>query len=453
MDRAPEMLYDRLRQLGENIDPTMIGPQLAFSECVSTRELLSGGQKNIFLQLPQMSDRTKLMEMRLMAMLVQYYTRQKSFMSGYFLCKMIRISLQHGHCEDAVFALAAFSPLIIRCFSDVDGGYSLARTAISMMKFYNSNQLIPRIYWSIYGTVFVLKDPIQSLIDPLLNACRLSFTNGNFEFATINTIQYISRSLQAGKKIPLVMNELNAFANQYKLQSHMSILRLFLAPMYRWLSSLSGISLDSNELLAQLAASSDDVIEVAKVKNEFVLREMAIRLSLVEAVFSRNFRQAAQVLLNYPDIFKALFGEQVGMNEFVLFPSIYVGLVLFQMARETREPQWLQNGINVLATFENRSSLNAWNFEWAYLLLKAELHYTKGETNAAVQAYDLSVESAQKSRLIPKVAIACEYAAHYFLNIGAKKRAQEMIQRSHNAFMEWGAGRKAAAINNLMDLK
>merc|ERR1719310_2064532 len=101
---------------------------------------------------------------------------------------------------------------------DMDEGYALAHTALSLMNSYDANQLIPSCYGVIYGAVLHSKEPIHSLLNPLLKACRLSFLNGNFEDSS-NTIIYIARSCENGKKIPLLVNELNAFAQHYKQHS------------------------------------------------------------------------------------------------------------------------------------------------------------------------------------------------------------------------------------------
>ncbi|KAL7541601.1 hypothetical protein ACHAXR_011054 [Thalassiosira sp. AJA248-18] len=452
-ERAIEKLYDLLRTLGENIDPNTISPQIALGEFLSTREILSGGKKDVFMHLFQMTDQTKLMTMKLMSMLVLYYSQERSFMTGYLVCKMIRISLQYGHCEDTVFALAIFATVLVDRLIDIDEGYALGRTSLSLMKFYNTDNLIPRIYGILYGTVFISKDPLQSLLDPLLKACRLSFSSGNFEHSCFNTILYTIRSWNAGKKIHLILNELNAFAHQHKQQSHMTILQLFLAPSYKTLCALSGTPLDSSELLAQLAAAStdsdDDIIEAAKVKNEMVLVQVGIVSAISNAFFSRDFAKASQFILKYQDFFDIPHTEKLPINK---FEGIFIaGLVSFHMARETREAHWMEKGTSALAAFEKWSKLNEWNFEHRYLLLKAELHHTKGETSAAAQAYDLSAEAAVNHQFIHQLALTCELAAHYFGNIGANERTREMVQRSHDAYMEWGATRKAKSILNLLD--
>lgn len=91
----------------------------------------------------------------------------------------------------------------------------------------------------------------------------------------------------------------------------MSILQLFLAPSYKTLSALSGITLDSSEVLAQLAgACNDDLIEIANAKNERLYVQSAIALSLTEAFILRDFAKASHVILKYQDFFHMLQDQQ-----------------------------------------------------------------------------------------------------------------------------------------------
>jgi hypothetical protein len=85
--------------------------------------------------------------------------------------------------------------------------------------------------------------------------------------------------------------------------------------------------------------------------------------------------------------------------------------------------------------------------------LKAEYHHLHGETDAAVQAYDASIESAHKNKFLQNEAIACEMTAHFFGNIGEKRKTKEMIQKSHDVYMKWGAKAKAKSVIELLNLR
>jgi len=51
---------------------------------------------------------------------------------------------------------------------------------------------------------------------------------------------------------------------------------------------------------------------------------------------------------------------------------------------------------------------NEVNFSSRFLLLKAELHYTKGHIDEAVIAYDHALELAEKYKFIDQVALICK---------------------------------------------
>jgi predicted ATPase len=211
-EKAMEQIYHLLKSLGEDINPNAINAAMAIVDFSSLKQMLGGARKDVLLQLPPMTDRNKLMAMKLMAMLVLYYNQQMTHMSGYFCCKMIRLSIQHGHCEDTVFALSVFAGTTMNFLSDMQEASSLAKCAISLSRLFNSEQLIPRIYSMVYGAVLCFTQPMATSLPQLLKACRISFATGTSEQSIFNTMIYVTRSLQSGKKIPVLLDEVKAFA-------------------------------------------------------------------------------------------------------------------------------------------------------------------------------------------------------------------------------------------------
>lgn len=211
-EKAKEQIYYLLKSLGEVINPNTVDAPMAMVDFSSLKQMLSGARKDVLLQLPPMTDRNKRMAMKLMAMLVLYYNQQMTHLSGYFACKMIRMSIQHGHCEDTVFALSVFACSTMNFLGDMQEASSLAKSALSMLRLYNSEELISRVYSRIYGAVLCFAQPMSRALPPLLKACRIAFGSGTSEQSIFNTTIYVLRSLQSGKKIPLLLDEVKAFA-------------------------------------------------------------------------------------------------------------------------------------------------------------------------------------------------------------------------------------------------
>lgn len=214
-DRAIEKLLYILPFAGEPVDLNAITQDMAIDEIVALKRALAGNQKVLLLQATRMSDKRMLMSMKLMSLLVLYTSQQKAFASGYLAIRMIRLSLQYGQCEDTVYAMSIFCSSLCYTINDDDEAYSLAQVALTMMKNYNMNQLIPRIYGLLYGTVLSTKDSLQSTLEPLSKACHLAFSHGVHEHAVLNTLIYIKKCLDGGKRLPLLVDELASLTQKH----------------------------------------------------------------------------------------------------------------------------------------------------------------------------------------------------------------------------------------------
>ena len=214
-DQAIEKILYLLPFVGEGIDPNAINQQVAMDEMMALRQTLSGSQKDMLLQLSFMSDSRALMSIQLMGLLVLYSSHQKAFLSGWIAARMIRLSLQYGQCEDTLYALSVFSSSLVHIINDVDEAYALAQVTISMIKNYNMNKLIPRVNGMLYGTVLPNKHTVQSTLGPLSNACRLASSQGIHEHAIVNTLIYVRKSISAGTKLPVLLNEIASLTQQH----------------------------------------------------------------------------------------------------------------------------------------------------------------------------------------------------------------------------------------------
>lgn len=350
IEKACAQVIDILKHLGEHVDLNM-PPAIAITEFMTMRGTLAGQDKDVFLHMKQMTDRNKLMTMKMLGMLALYYGRMQSFMLGYISCRMLRITIEYGHSEDSVFALASFAGVLGNRFNDYDESCALAHTALGLMKKYNTDTMIPRVYGMIYGTVLLSKEPLASTVDPLLKGVRLSFENGCQEYSITNTVFYLYRSWQAGKNLKVLVQELDAFARKHLQHNHSGILQMLLAPGYRALSSLTGIKTSS--VFSKLpSVNTADLIEQAKSRKEMISVLIGVSTLLAEHFISRDFIKASEVILQYSDLdfFQSLNDSSSMMiNQFgVLY---FAGLVCFYMTRRTKEQHWLTKAMNVLASY------------------------------------------------------------------------------------------------------
>jgi len=188
--------------------------------------------------------------------------------------------MDFGHCQDSVVGAAAIAAALVNVLHDIDEGSTWGRMTLSLMDMYDKNSLIPQIYGTMYGIVFVWKgkhkvnisyvwtsfgccvlkrfpllplyhaEPFQSTLEPLAQGIRLSFTTGNVEQAMVNTIFYVARSYNGGKNVRTLLGEVEALARQHG--NHFGsdgssdkpvfspLLQFYLTPLYNILRELEG---------------------------------------------------------------------------------------------------------------------------------------------------------------------------------------------------------------------
>ena len=230
-------------------------------------------------------------------------------------------------------------------------------------------------------------------------------------------------------------------------------MQLFLAPVYKLLSKLSGISFDPSSILQQLAfAPEEDIVQTALAKKESLFVRVTVVTSLGESLFLRDFAKAHKIITRYPNFFQALDNrQQLRITEFEI--TFCSGLLSFYWARETREPQWIQKGLNALSAFEDWAKLNPWDCLHRYHMLKAELYHTQGDNFGAAESFDAAIANAKKNNQSQLEALVCEWAACFYESIGNKDKRKQMIKRSQDAYIKWGAAKKADELKKLLEVE
>ena len=214
-DQAIEKILHLLPFVGEAIDLNAISEQVALDEMMALKQTLSGSRKEMLLRLSFMADSRIIMSIQLMGLLALYSSHQNARLSGCIAARMIQLSLQYGQCEDTVYALSVFSSSLVHIINDVDEAIALAEVTISMTKKYNMDKLIPRVNGFLYGTVLPNRDTLQSTLEPLSNACRLASSQGIHEHAILNTLIFVRKSIAAGTKLPVLLNEIVSLTHNH----------------------------------------------------------------------------------------------------------------------------------------------------------------------------------------------------------------------------------------------
>ncbi|KAL7430231.1 hypothetical protein ACHAXH_004516 [Discostella pseudostelligera] len=439
--RAIEESLRALEQLGDPLNLSYIDNIRVRKELEKQKERFSGDSETMLAQL--LEDQNKKNAMKIMTSLMLYYSSRKSCLGAFISCRMIEITVKYGYCEDSIVGVAGFAASLVSSLGDIDGGSTWGRKAMALMKLCGKKSLIPAVYFALYGTVFVWKDPIQSTLDSLAEGIRSSFAYGNVEFAVVNTYVYISRSYQSGKNIRVLTEEVEALARQHGIRVDDSdeeyfgdtpeLLQLYMRPMYNILRVLQEDDVHScrgrlvmNYDLLKIATEKEQfscfhALLTNQIATEFMLRNMDCALKCTEMYFEHF--EARKLQLMYT-IFNYVF---------------YDGLINFYYMGQTGNTCYLERGEMALSKMKEWLRHSDWNFKSKLLLMQAEYYKVMKDVNKAAICYEASISTAMEHKFIHEEAMGNELAGIFHLELGSRQRSYSYLKQSMVCYQKWGA--------------
>lgn len=124
--------------------------------------------------------------------------------------------------------------------------------------------------------------------------------------------------------------------------------------------------------------------------------------------------------------------------------ALIIGLVAFQVYRETGDAMWLERGRKCksdMKLWAEHGSL--WNFQHKLMLLEAEDHYSNGNFDNAELSYKNAISSARSHKFVNDEALACELAARFYSGAGDMVTSLAYFKLAHEKYICWGAFSKA----------
>ncbi len=344
--RAIEESMIALVRLGEPLDLSNIDYDEVRDELLKQKEQFSGERRKNFLSKTCLVDCNKVRAMKIMSSLIGYFHQTKPIHAAFVSCRMMEMSMNNGHSEDSVHAAVAFAMALVTAFGDIEEGSAWGHTALSLMNMYDKQILIPSVHPGIYGVVFgwtgeqdprvyyfllaglsthrtiffcsLMKEPLQSTLEPLAQGIRLSFATGNVECAISNTIFYLLRSFKSGKHIKVLTDEVIALARQHghhfgndaEASVYTPLLQFYLTPLYNTLNELRG---DENRppkdersspLDKVLLLNNDEIMKFAIESKQITCIRTILAYEIAKEFISRNMDSALALADIHKDLFK-----------------------------------------------------------------------------------------------------------------------------------------------------
>ncbi len=397
-------------------------------------QTLNGRPIESLIDLPLMTDPELQAAMQVFSVLTPpaYFTDFHLYCLQ--LCRMVKVSIQHGTSDASAHAYAFWGVVLGRVFRSYGEGYRFAKLACDLVEKHGFIASQAKVYVQM-GALAVWTQPIAIAIDFTRTAFRAAIETGDLIFACYGMSQSVTDLLLRNDPLDVVWRESEMaldFAREAKYGDAADVIgsqQRFIANMQGRTSTFSTFS-DAQFDEATFEAELTGDRMTSMICSYWILKLKARYLSgdYVEALAAAD---KAKPLLS------AAAG-QIQLLDYCYYAALTVA-ALYERASADEQSGWRE----ILAA--HREQLREWaenyppTFGDKHALVSAEIARLEGRDLDAMRLYDQAIQSAREHGFVQNEALAHEVAARFYLARGFETIAHVYLCKARNCYDRWGA--------------
>jgi predicted ATPase len=430
-----------LSSLGVDI-PDDVTHFVAMNELTLMQETLRKITREKITSLLPMTNKAMLTAMKFCNMLCMY-SMSKPLLLPLVSCRMIRLTLEYGFCDDSIvgFALAGYSMFVFT--EEIQLAWKLGRVSESLVEENPKRHALRSRLCNELTTLKSIKEPwqsVQALLPSLYDSAMLV---GDVESAmTCRWAYCISALFEGTQGLASLRVEASLCVKEVAKHQQNTILHSICA-ISRCISIVSGQvdtcdEAKSFDELNGIAQRTSDQFLVWQVFNcqvfcHFWMREYAAIAELSER---HSTTAHPKRLLQY-------------------FRVFYEGVAYLNLARNKQDNnsvKWRRLGERAVSTMSQmEETMSKWNFENKSRLMQAELAYLNEDLQLAEQTYKASIQSAREHKFAHEEAMACELFGIFCVENNMFEEGTNQLNTALEKYKQWGAMGKVTKLQLIID--
>jgi PAS domain S-box-containing protein len=412
--------------------------ELELNEALSEARLLLVGKKpEDLISLPEMTEPTKLIAMRILT-----HSTHPSFIANPALfpliaLKMVILSLTFGNAIESSMGYVSYGLMLCALLEDVQLGYQFGQLAVNLLEQFSAKQLKTRVTFVDCSFVKPWKVGIRKLLNPLLESYQIGLETGDFSHASLSVLIYCIFLYLSGRELSWVAQEMKKYSVAITQMKHESTIHYH--KMY-WQHVLNLITLTAEPF--RLKGEVYDAEEMLKVHIESKDDSAIFDLYFNQLILCYLFQQYELALVNVVKAEKYLGCAAGIFIPIYHFYSSLTQLACFPNAQLPEQSSILETVIS------NQEKMKQWahhcpeNYLHKFYLVEAEYAHVLGQYNEAREYYDQAIVLAQTNKYLNEEALACELAGQFYLARKQYHVARHYLHDAYYAYQRWGAQSK-----------
>ncbi|MEG4146154.1 hypothetical protein [Microcoleus sp. Pol12B5] len=157
--------------------------------------------------LPPMKAPAKLAAMQILTLIITPAFIVNPAMFPPIVYTKISLSIKYGNSPESAFAYLWYGVLLCGRLGDIDSGYQFGKLAILLLDRFNTITLKSKIFCVFNSLIRCWKEPLNTTLEPLVEAVQSGLENGDIEFACHSTVNYCNHLFLSGRELQKVEQE------------------------------------------------------------------------------------------------------------------------------------------------------------------------------------------------------------------------------------------------------
>ncbi|MCB0180951.1 MAG: AAA family ATPase, partial [Anaerolineae bacterium] len=388
------------------------------------------------INLPVAADPDVKMSMKLlMTMWAPAYIANDHQLAALISATMVRLSLQHGHCEESAYGYVTHGITVGSLLGDYKSGYEFGRLALQVNDDFNDVKLRAKIHHMFSCFVNFWRAPLKTCFQYAKEAYRCGLESGDFAYATYGTFHASWYTLLSGAELSQVDHACQAniaFLTQIKNFSFADAQRV----IWQWSVSLQGPTGHP----PPLDPGFDDQAYRTTYHNEpffetfYYISKM--HLAYVFEDFAEALRMAEQAERVVPSLNGTIWSLALSFYYALTLTALYPTATDAERRDYAAKLTQLRQKMKVWA--ENAPA----NFQQKYLLIAAETARINRDHRQAAHYYERAIRLSRDNGFGQDEALACELCAKFWLMRKDDRKAYPFLVDALYAYQRWGAAAK-----------
>jgi predicted ATPase/signal transduction histidine kinase len=388
--------------------------------------------------LPVMSDANKRAAMEILITMPgpAYIARPQLFIP--MMLTMVRLSVEYGNWVPSSFSYCVYGFLCCEVFGEADTGYEFGQLSLLVLSQFNEKTLYPHVL-KVYGThVHYIKNSLRSSLEFIQSSIERSIEVGNIEFVGYGAGEYAIYNFFCGENLKTVNQKVLPYVElveRFGQQLGVYYIRMARQVVLNFMGEA-----DNPLILTGDSFNEVTMLPVVETANWNTLLCCFYLFKLILAYSFGDYDAS----IAYAESSAAHLDSVLGMMmryEYMFYHSLTL-LARYNGLDENEQNRTLQQ-VQANQEILRLKALHApMNFQHKYELVSAEINRVTGNTLAAMDAYDCSIESARNHEYTQDEALANELAAQFYLEINKPKIATVYLNDAYLGYASWGATAK-----------